>query len=178
MVIVAMGIIRVDNNGTTIIDLNANCVAGLDTLQLGVINVLIRTFHGVNGQSYGQYNGHLNQNSSQQYNGQFSGNQNCPMQAMIVTSNLNVDSNWYPESGASNHITNDLAHLSVSSPCSADSKVLVGNGSGLSVQHIGSSKLVAPNNNSFLLNNLLHVPSITKNLISVSQFTRDNNVYF
>jgi histone deacetylase 1/2 len=28
------------------------------------------------------------------------------------------------------------------------------------------------------LNNMLHVPSITKNLVSVSQFARDNNVFF
>lgn len=28
------------------------------------------------------------------------------------------------------------------------------------------------------LNNLLHVPSITKNLISVSQFAKDNSVFF
>ena len=28
------------------------------------------------------------------------------------------------------------------------------------------------------LHNLLHVPSINKNLVSVSQFAKDNNVYF
>jgi hypothetical protein len=31
---------------------------------------------------------------------------------------------------------------------------------------------------SFTLNNLLLVPSITKNLINVGQFLRDYNVYF
>lgn len=33
-------------------------------------------------------------------------------------------------------------------------------------------------NRIFHLNNMLHVPTITKNLISVSQFAKDNGVYF
>lgn len=33
-------------------------------------------------------------------------------------------------------------------------------------------------NHIFCLNNLLHVPTITKYLISVSQFARDNRVFF
>ena len=53
----------------------------------------------------------------------------------------------------------------------------MGNGAGLDIHHIGHS-LFTNSNRTFVLNNLLHVPNITKNLISVSQFAQDNNVYF
>jgi len=49
----------------------------------------------------------------------------------------------------------------------------------MNIIHIGSAFYVAPyTHKKFLLRHLLHVPHITKNLISVAQFTKDNNVYF
>ena len=51
----------------------------------------------------------------------------------------------------------------------------VGNGSSLSISHIESS-IFHKSSCPLYLNNILHVPRITKNLISVSKFTRDNNV--
>lgn len=53
----------------------------------------------------------------------------------------------------------------------------VGDGNPLPIFHIGSSKLFSPNK-TFDLTNILHVPQIQKNLLSVKQFCRDNNVYF
>ncbi|KZV26181.1 hypothetical protein F511_06348 [Dorcoceras hygrometricum] len=86
---------------------------------------------------------------------------------------------WYPDSGASHHVTNDLGNLSVSSEYTGGSKVQVGNGAGLSISNIGESNLnMFPSSRPFLLKNLLHVPLITKNLISVSKFAYDNHVYF
>ncbi|XP_019420682.1 PREDICTED: uncharacterized protein LOC109330866 [Lupinus angustifolius] len=54
------------------------------------------------------------------------------------------------------------------------------NGQGISIQATGNSVFSSSSNTnlSFALNNLLHVPRITKILISVSQFTRDNKCYF
>lgn len=43
----------------------------------------------------------------------------------MVTPILNIDSKWYPDSGASNHVTNDFSNLLVSTPCTNDSRVLV-----------------------------------------------------
>ena len=56
-------------------------------------------------------------------------------------------------------------------------QVHVGNGQGLPIKHLGSASLSFPNA-SFKLSDVLHVPQITKNLLSVSKFTSDNDVYF
>ena len=50
---------------------------------------------------------------------------------------------------------------------------------GLVTSHVGHSYFSSPySSKSFILRNLLHVPNITKNLINVSQFAKDNDVYF
>lgn len=56
----------------------------------------------------------------------------------------------------------------------------IGNVQGLSINSVGSMSFTSPfsPHTNLKLNNLLHVPSITKNLVSVSQISRDNNVYF
>lgn len=53
----------------------------------------------------------------------------------------------------------------------------MGNGNGLPISHVGSSVLHS-SSQSFRLNNSLCVPNITKNLLSVRQLTKDNNVIF
>ena len=58
-------------------------------------------------------------------------------------------------------------------------KVIVGNGSGLHIHHVGNSSFYSNlSNKSLVLNKLLRVPAITKNLLSVSQFAKDNHVFF
>jgi hypothetical protein len=101
------------------------------------------------------------------------------MQAFSTTSSQNNnDINWYLDIGATNHVTLELENLNLHSDGYIDTDQLhVGNGQGLTISNTGSSKLIYPNA-SFLLTNLLHVPQIKKNLLSFSQFTRDNNVYF
>ncbi|OMO79651.1 hypothetical protein CCACVL1_13538 [Corchorus capsularis] len=96
---------------------------------------------------------------------------------MASSSTVTQDDDWYPNSGASNHLTADLSNMSIHSEYQGHDRVKVGNGTGLPIKHVGSSKLPSLNRPLYL-NNVLHVPSITKNLISVSQFASDNNVYF
>ena len=56
-------------------------------------------------------------------------------------------------------------------------KVVVGNGESISIKSSGSKYLSTfMPNHSLILKDVLHVPSITKNLLSISQFTKDNNV--
>jgi hypothetical protein len=87
---------------------------------------------------------------------------------------------WYPDSGATHHVTPNVANLMDVVSLSGSDQVHLGNGQGLPITSVGSMSF----NSSFQpntilkLNNLLLVPSITKNLVSVSQFAKDNNVFF
>jgi histone deacetylase 1/2 len=56
-------------------------------------------------------------------------------------------------------------------------KVHTADGSGMHIHHVGHSTI--PNSTrSLQLRDVLHVPSVTRNLLSVPKFTRDNNVFF
>nr|KYP31487.1 Retrovirus-related Pol polyprotein from transposon TNT 1-94 [Cajanus cajan] len=57
--------------------------------------------------------------------------------------------------------------------------VNIGKGTGLHISHVGHSCFHNPmSSKHFVMHNLLHVPSITTNLFSVSKFARDNRVFF
>ncbi|KAF7827122.1 Retrovirus-related Pol polyprotein from transposon TNT 1-94 [Senna tora] len=90
------------------------------------------------------------------------------------------DGGWYPDSGASSHVTADYTNLAESSDYNGGDQLIVGNGKGLTINHIGHSTIVSnfKPHTSLFLHSLLHVPQITKNLISVSKFSRDNKVFF
>lgn len=78
------------------------------------------------------------------------------MQAMVANQPEFVDENcWFPDSGAANHLTNDLANLAISSEYTGSGKIYMGN------EH------TSLNSNSHILHlkNLLHVPLITKDLL-------------
>ena len=97
----------------------------------------------------------------------------------MATPSTVYDPLWYPDSGASHHLTPDLSQFSSKSTYNGEDLVQVGNGAGMRIKHVGTSSLLCHNSHSsFSLNNLLHVPGLTKNLLSVSQFCKDNGVYF
>ncbi|KAF7829768.1 Retrovirus-related Pol polyprotein from transposon TNT 1-94 [Senna tora] len=88
------------------------------------------------------------------------------MQAHMAVPETLYDPAWYPDSGATNHVTADAQNLMNSADYSGQEQLHVGNGAGLNIEHIGHSSLKSPFNSSVTLhlNNLLHVPNITKNL--------------
>jgi transposase InsO family protein len=97
------------------------------------------------------------------------------MQALLATLTHAPDPNWYSDSGATHHLTSDLANLNVcADEYHGPNQIRVGNGTSLPMKHIGSTQFSTPTA-SFLLNNVLHVPQISKNLISVRKFTKDIN---
>ena len=87
---------------------------------------------------------------------------------------------WYPDSGASHHVTPEASNVSDSASVPGSEQVFIGNGQGLSINSVGSMSFSLPHKPhlSLILSNLLHVPQITKNLMSVSKFAQDNNVFF
>ncbi|KAG8497215.1 hypothetical protein CXB51_008460 [Gossypium anomalum] len=98
-------------------------------------------------------------------------------QALLATPETVADSVWYPDSGATHYLTNSSAALSESSSYAGPGKVYVGNGMALPVKSTGQSYFRTQPRALFMLS-LLFVPGITKNLLSVSKFTKDNKVMF
>ncbi|KAJ9556147.1 hypothetical protein OSB04_010761 [Centaurea solstitialis] len=79
---------------------------------------------------------------------------------------------WYVDSGATDHMTATSDNVTNATPASGTNFVTFGNNQGLPISHTGSSRL----HHNLVLNNILVVPRLTKNLLSVSKLTRDNHV--
>jgi hypothetical protein len=90
--------------------------------------------------------------------------------------NMELQGDWIVDSGASTHMTSSAGMLTQRLPPSISS-ITVGNGTSIPVTSRGHSVLPTPTTN-FALNNILVAPSIVRNLLSVRQFTRDNNCSF
>lgn len=71
-----------------------------------------------------------------------------------------------------------MSNLAISNETPSGQQIHAANGAGLSITHTEQSSFISPSNHVFHLKNLLHVPSVTKNLLTVSQFAHDNNIYF
>jgi histone deacetylase 1/2 len=90
--------------------------------------------------------------------------------------NYGVDTNWYMDTGATDHITGELEKLTVRDRYHGGDQVHTSSGSGMEINHIGHSVLISPSN-KLHLRNMLHVPQANKSLVSVNHFTHDNNVF-
>lgn len=136
-------------------------------------------FHRFNNQFVSPFSQPMNAFSGQQ--SFYSGNTNRtpPMQAMVAASDAGSYDAWYPDSGASNHITSNYNNLSSPSEYNGSEHIQLANGSGINISHIGHAQVLSSSSSKpFLLKQLLHVPNATKNLLSVSQFESDNKVFF
>jgi hypothetical protein len=97
---------------------------------------------------------------------------------MTVTKNSPVDTVWHPVTSATHHLTNNLINLNLRhDDYDGTEHIQVGNGAGLRITKTSSS-ILSSSSKSFVLQKQLLVPDITKNLLSVHQFCKDNNVYF
>ena len=81
---------------------------------------------------------------------------------------------WYVDSGATQHMTPHVQNIHTPSSYTGTEAVVVGNGCSLPIKNIGTSTF----SNSLQLRHVLHVPLLTKNLLSVQRFSSDNNYYF
>jgi gag-polypeptide of LTR copia-type len=82
-------------------------------------------------------------------------------------------SNWIIDSGATNHVTNDLNNLQSYFAYKGPDTLQIGNGISLSISHIGSQNFLL-SKIPIKLTNVLHVPHFKTNLLSLSQLLQDN----
>jgi len=100
------------------------------------------------------------------------------LQGLMATTSFVSATNWHLDTGDTHHLTNNMANLNIrSKDYTSSDQVLVGNGAGLQISQIGSF-ILTPSKTPFVLKQLLLVPKIQKNLISVQQFCSDNLVFF
>jgi hypothetical protein len=99
-------------------------------------------------------------------------------QAYYSSPSLPPEENWYPDTAATHHMTNNFQNLNLSADeYTGQDQIRIGNGTGLPILHSGSASL-SLSNRPFLLQKLLHVLTICKNLLSVHQFAIANSVFF
>jgi hypothetical protein len=87
-----------------------------------------------------------------------------------------ADTNWYADSGATDHITSDLEKLSIHDKYMGNDQVDTARGLGMRIQHVGNSTLHTPSRD-LVLKNVLHLPDANKNVISIHSLARDNHVF-
>ena len=77
-------------------------------------------------------------------------------------------------SSASHYITYDLLNLSIYNNYNGNEDIIIGDSKGISITHTGSTMLNSPTI-IFTLDDVLCAPHIKLNLISFSQFCKQNN---
>jgi histone deacetylase 1/2 len=97
--------------------------------------------------------------------------------ASATMNSYNIDTNWYTNTGTTNHITRELEKLAVRYKYNGLDQVHTANGSGMHISRIGQST-IHTSARDLHLKNILHVSSSKKNLFSVHQLASDNNVFF
>ena len=84
---------------------------------------------------------------------------------------------WIPDTGATHHMTSDAQNLHNVTEYKGIDQIQVGNGQGLHIAN--QSNAFFPSLHSPLhLKNILHVPSLTKPILSVKRLTTDNSCFF
>lgn len=73
-----------------------------------------------------------------------------------------IDINWYSDTGATDHITNDLDCLTVHERYNGKEQIQTTSGTSLSVLHVGHSQLHTPHK-TLQIQNILHAPTPPNN---------------
>ncbi|KAF3772871.1 Retrovirus-related Pol polyprotein from transposon TNT 1-94 [Nymphaea thermarum] len=97
---------------------------------------------------------------------------------MTALSKLNLKQNdqgeWYVDSGAAAHVTGETDNLSSVFPYLDKGSVVTGDGSHHTITHIGNAQ-ISMGSSSIPLKNVLVVPSVKKNIVSVSKLIDDTH---
>jgi transposase InsO family protein len=96
---------------------------------------------------------------------------------LVAALNNLSTSGWVIDTGATSHMASEDGIFLHLLPLLHPSYVTVGNGSCVTVDQCGDATLTTPSSN-FGINNVLFVPALIKNLLSVRKFTHDNPCTF
>ena len=73
------------------------------------------------------------------------------------------------DTGARNHFTSVMEKLHMRKPYHGKEDVHTADGSGMCILHVGPAIIPTSSSRLLYLRNILHVPAITKNLLSVNK---------
>ncbi|KAG6761713.1 hypothetical protein POTOM_034943 [Populus tomentosa] len=88
-----------------------------------------------------------------------------------------VSPHWLGDTSATNHMASNTDLVQQPLPFNGTSGVYVGNGASLSISHIGNSSINL-GSKSLSLKDILVVPQLKENLISIAKLTKDNYCVF
>ena len=106
----------------------------------------------------------------------------APGAAYLANFEGSADEGWYLDSGATHHLTNNMANMQVREEFNGSGQLIIGNGQDLPITHVGNAYFVFKTSFAqhkhphIALKDILLVPSITKNLLSISKLTSDNHL--
>ena len=82
------------------------------------------------------------------------------------------------DSGATHYLTNNMDNMQIKEEFKGNDQLIIGNGQGLTITNVGNAYLRLSDfkTTCIMLKDMLFVPSITKNLLSISKLTSDNNI--
>jgi hypothetical protein len=93
------------------------------------------------------------------------------------TPSYSIDPPWYFDTGATDHLTSEMGKLNSQEPYRGHDKVRTADGSGMPITHVGQASFLSSTSRRLHLRNVLCVPRVTHNLLSVRKFTYDNDVF-
>ena len=91
----------------------------------------------------------------------------------INASNKVYDDSWVIDSGATNHMTPKSQLFHTYNPSPSNKKIVVANGSLATIAGFGDIYITP----TLILKNVLHVPKLSANLVSIQTFTHDLKCY-
>uniref|UniRef100_A0A2N9FEK0 Reverse transcriptase Ty1/copia-type domain-containing protein n=1 Tax=Fagus sylvatica TaxID=28930 RepID=A0A2N9FEK0_FAGSY len=120
--------------------------------------------------------GHLAINCYQRMNFAYQG-KNPPSKLVAIAATNNpsqIGDMWLTDPEATDHITSNLNNLTTQAPYTGSDQVEVGNSQNLPINTIGNAH-IHTKTHKLCLNNVLHVPQIASNLVSIHKLCHDNN---
>ncbi|KZV38965.1 hypothetical protein F511_40717, partial [Dorcoceras hygrometricum] len=90
--------------------------------------------------------------------------------AALTLDNSVLDIEWTSDTGASHHMTGNAGMLKNKRPYFGNDSVLIGDDTLLGIKSVGDTQ-IKNGNQTLPLNDVLHVPNLNRNLLSISQLT-------